>query len=236
MLSPKKAIDVINARYGVHPGHRALHAKGILGAGTFTATPEAAQLCTAAHLQGDPVRVTVRLSNAGGNPKVPDYAPDVRGIGIKFYLPDGSTTDIVAQTAPRFPVKTPGAFIEMVAASERTPAGLLRLPWFLARNLRVIPSLRENLASLQLPASYASVPYYAIHAFRWTSPTGDQAHVRYTVLPELDLGPLNPVEARKGGRDYLSDDLRRRLDEGPVRFRLQVQVAEPGDDVDDPRS
>lgn len=29
-------VDAINLTYGVHPGHRAVHAKGVLCAATFT--------------------------------------------------------------------------------------------------------------------------------------------------------------------------------------------------------
>jgi hypothetical protein len=51
-------------------------------------------------MQREPVRTTVRFSNGGGNPNVPDYAPDVRGLAVTFHLADGSRTDISAQTVP----------------------------------------------------------------------------------------------------------------------------------------
>ena len=56
----ERLVEAINELSGRHPGHRAAHAKGTLCAGTFTATPEAARLTKAAHMQGEPVRVTVR--------------------------------------------------------------------------------------------------------------------------------------------------------------------------------
>src|SRR3954470_3472915 len=114
MITPEQAIDSINERFGLHPGYRALHAKGILLKGSFTATPAAAELTRAAHMRGEPVAATVRVSNGSGDPDEPDYAPDVRGMAAKLYLPDGSRTDIVAQTAPRFPVRTPDAFVEFL--------------------------------------------------------------------------------------------------------------------------
>ena len=46
-----RLIDALNAVAGVHPGHRAAHAKGIGATGTFTATGDAASLTVAAHLQ-----------------------------------------------------------------------------------------------------------------------------------------------------------------------------------------
>ena len=59
-------VDAINAGSGEHPGRRATHAKGSLLAGIFRATPRAADLTTAPHMRGEPVRVTALLSNGGG--------------------------------------------------------------------------------------------------------------------------------------------------------------------------
>ena len=53
MVTPDQAIDAIRATGGAQPGNRALHAKGKLYRGTFTATPEAATLSRAAHLSGE---------------------------------------------------------------------------------------------------------------------------------------------------------------------------------------
>ena len=47
---------------GSQSGCRITHEDGILLTGTFTATPRARELSRAAHMQGDPVRVTVRFS------------------------------------------------------------------------------------------------------------------------------------------------------------------------------
>src|SRR4051794_2160624 len=120
-VSPEHAVDAANERFGRHAGRRALHAKGTLGKGTFTATPPAAAMTRAAHMRGEPVPATVRFSNGAGDPDEPDYVPDVRGLAVKLYLPDGARTDIVAQTAPRFPVRTPEAFVEFMRAMAPGP-------------------------------------------------------------------------------------------------------------------
>ena len=90
----EQVVDAINDISGRHEGHRAAHAKGTLLTGTFT--PSGSGLTTAAHMQDEPVRVTARVSNGGGDPAIPDYAKEGRGLAVKFYLPDGSRTDIVA--------------------------------------------------------------------------------------------------------------------------------------------
>src|SRR4051794_20156031 len=103
----ERLVDALNGAYGVHAGHRAAHAKGLLCAGSFTATAEASELSRAVHLRGDPVRAHVRFSNGGGDPSVPDTTRDARGMAVKLYLPDGSTTDVIGITLPVFFVRTP---------------------------------------------------------------------------------------------------------------------------------
>lgn len=234
MITPDKAIDDINLRFGRHRGFRALHAKGLFLTGQFTATPEAATLSRAPHLQGRPVPVTARFSNGGGDPTVPDYLPDVRGLGVSFHLPDGSRTDIVAQTAPRFPVRTPEGFIDFVKAMEPGLAQLWKLPAFLLRHPEALSGLPVSAAALLMPpASYATLPYYGVHAFRLSNAQGASCYARYRWQPEA-VEKLGPFAARRKGGDYLQVELRERLQRGPVRMTLLAQIAEPGDDVDDP--
>jgi catalase len=232
--TPQQSTATANEVFGAHPGYRALHAKGTLLKGWFTATPEAAALTRAVHMQGSPVPATFRVSNGGGNPDVPDFAPDVRGLAIKMYLPDGARTDIVAQTAPRFPVRTPEAFIELLRAQKPGPSMAWKLPAFLARHPEALSRIAPNVPALRPAASYATLNYYAIHAFKFLDSGGGSRYVRYTLVPEAGQQHLGMREARRRGRDYLQEEIRERLAGGPVRFMLELQIAEPGDDVDDP--
>jgi catalase len=233
-VTAAEATDAANAAFGRHPGYRALHAKGTLLKGTFTATTQAARLTRALHMQGEPVPITARVSNGGGNPNVPDYMPDVRGLAVKFYLPDGSRTDIVAQTAPRFPFHRPEPFVELLRAQRPGLDLAVKLPLLFARHPEALRTLPANLPALQPPPSYAACAYYAIHAYRWLDAHGGSRYVRYTFLPERPESRLSPWAARKRGRDYLQEDIRRRVAAGPVRFTLELQLAQAGDEVDDP--
>src|SRR3954453_22483656 len=216
MLSPRQAVDIINQRFGSH-GARALHAKGTLLEGTFTATDAAAKLTRAQHMQGEPVKAIVRFSNGSGDPDDPDYGPEVRGMAAKFYLPDGEgRTDISAQTVPRFPVRTPDAFVNLIRASAPGRARLVRLPLFLATHLEVLPALRANAPALKPPLSYASARYYAIHAFTWIAADGAERYVLSRGLPEFGENTLDPSEAAFDGADSLQEDLRERLAEEPI--------------------
>src|SRR3954463_14805467 len=90
-------VDAMNKVFGVHPGFRATHAKGIVAEGAFRASPEAAAFSTAAIFNGTAVPVTARFSDNTGIPTIPDPAPDANphGLAVKFRLPDGSEADMV---------------------------------------------------------------------------------------------------------------------------------------------
>jgi catalase len=233
-ISAQQAIDVANSVFGSHRGYRALHAKGFVCAGAFTPTLDAASLTTAGHFRGPEIPVTARFSNGSGDPNHPDWAPDPRGLAVKFYLPDGSRTDIVAVSSPRFPTSTPEGFIELVQAQGAGVAAAWKFPAWLVHHpeaLRVLPVVAPTLAP---PSSYATIPYYALHAFKWIGGDGGERYVRYTLRPAARGGKLAPWTARSRGRDYLQDEIRSRIATGPVEFALEIQIAQPGDPTDDP--
>jgi catalase len=223
-LSSEEAIDAVNGVFGKHEGFRALHAKGTLCKGTFTASPEAASLTRAAHMQGDEIPTTVRFSNGSGNPNHPDYLPDPRGLAVKCYLPDGSRTDIVAVSSPRFLTRTPEGFIEFVQAQAKP----WKLPQFFTRHPEALRVLPVAAPSLRPPTSYAAIPYYGLHAFKWIAADGAERYVRYI------WRPLQGGGKRRRDPDYLQTELRERLQSAPIQFALELQVATPGDPVDDP--
>jgi catalase len=234
-LTPAEAIDAANEAFGSHPGRRAFHAKGILATGVFRATPIAASLSRAAHLQGEEIPVTVRFSNGSGNPRHPDWVPDPRGLAVKFYLADDGRTDIVSVSTPIMPTRTPEEFVELVRAQGAGPAAVWKFPQFLLHHPEALRLLPKTIPSLRPPASYASIPYFGIHAFRWIAADGSERFVRYTWRPGAVAAQyLAPWEARKRDRDYLQIELRERIAAGPVHFNLEVQIAEPGDPTDDP--
>ena len=237
MTSPEEALERVYESYGRHEGHRALHAKGTFCRAKFTATPPAAGLTSAAHMSGEPVDATVRFSNGGGDPTVPDYIPDVRGLATTFHLPHGSRTDIVAQTLPYYPFPDQEGFLEALKDRKPNPGSLVRLPVMMVRHPRVARTLPAVMkAMLSLPASFAARSYYPFHAYKWVAADGAEHWVRYTWRPTIDEPAVSMRTARKLGADYLFDELRDRLARGPIRMELEVQVAGDGDDPHDPSS
>jgi catalase len=230
----EQAIQATDERFGRHDGYRAVHANGVLCRGTFVATPEAARLTRAAHMQGGEVPVTVRFSNGSGDPNAPDPAPDVRGMATKFYLPDDSRMDIVALTLPCFFVRTPEDFVALTRAAKPFLGGQPgpRFALFLATHREAWRAVAAALRP-KPPVSYATCLYNGIHAFKWIAADGSQRFVRYTWVPAAGEQSLPGGDAKRRGRDYLREEVGERLAREPIRFSLQVQIAAPDDPTHD---
>jgi catalase len=225
-------VEAINDISGRHEGHRAAHAKGTLLRGTFTGAD--AGLTTAAHMGQGSVPVTARVSNGGGDPGIPDYAKEGRGLAVKFYLPDGSKTDIVALSLPCFFARTPEDFLAFTRARKPDPEtgepDFEKVGAWLGEHPEAGPAIQAAL-SADPPESYATVVYNSIHSFRWTAPDGTERWVRYRFEPEAGESSLSPEEAKERGRDYLQEEI---LARDSAAFRMVVAIAGDGDDVNDP--
>jgi catalase len=230
---PQQLVDVIEDIFDVHP-FRPVHAKGTFVRGTFTATPGAKGLTRAAHMQGDPIQVIARFSNDSGHPRSSDAASGVRGMAVKFRLADGRETDLVAMSRPAFPVRTPEAFLELLrVVRAKDPAALERFQLAHPESRRWFEL--EAQEAKRRPASFARLTYHAIHAFRFTNHAGDDRFARYSWKPGDGVATIPASKAEALGPDYLVEELRTRLKgRGSAQFRLHLELARPGDDVDDP--
>jgi catalase len=223
--TPTEVVDAINAVSGAHDGARAAHAKGTLMAATFTGLPGAASLTRAAHFDGSPRRATVRFSNGGGDPNVPDYAREARGVALKVYVDDDVRTDMVGLTLPCFFVRTVEDFHAFTSARAE---GMEAAGAFVAQHPESVPAIQAALGTPP-PASYAACTFNGIHTFRWLN--GEARHVRWRLSPESAAEPLDDEEAKRRGRDYLQEEIASRVGAG---FTLSVAIAEDGDPIDDP--
>ena len=233
----EQIIDAIEDIGGRHEGFRAVHAKGTLCAGAFTPSPNAAEVCRAAHFSDGEVKAHIRFSNGSSNPEGRDAAQDGRGMAVKLYLPDGTTTDVVALSRRQFFVRTAQDFLDFTRARKPDPEtgqpDMAKLGAFLGAHPEAGPAVQEQLES-QPPVSYATVAYNSLHAFRFIAPDGTERWVRYHFEPDAGVATLDADEAQEMDRDYLQQEIGERLKSGPVGFTLSVAVAQEGDAIEDP--
>src|SRR3984893_122074 len=226
-------VDTFYKIYGTHPGFRVNHAKGVVAEGSFVATPAASALSSAAIFDGSKIPVTVRFSNDGGIPTVPDGAPgNPKGMAIKFHMPDGTEVDMVILAVKFFPVATGEQFRDLLVAISESPPGApkpTKLDQFSASH----PTFPASFGSAPTPNSFADQEYHGIDAFIFVDKAGHRQAVRYLMTPEKAV-PLTADEAVRRSPNFLVDDLPQRIAKRPVVFHLKAQLAAPADKTKDP--
>jgi catalase len=233
---PQQIADVmVQLAGGIHPGYRFTHSKGLVCTGTFTAAPGAKAVSSAAHLAGGTVPVTVRFSDGTGNPQIPDNDPNAapRGMAIRFALPGGGNTDIVANSHNGFFIGTGEdflAFLKAIAATTPKSPHPAPIEQFLGGHPR---ALKVIVDSKPLPVSFATLDFYGNNAFVFVDGTGAKHAGRYQIIPVAGVVHLDSAAAAKVSPNYLFEDLPKRLAKGPVKYRLYVQLANPGDQTND---
>jgi catalase len=231
--------DILKAfetAFGSHPGFRPAHAKGLLVAGTFTPATSAATLTRAPHIAGRPsTPVTVRFSNSTGLPTIPDPDPNAnpRGCAVRFHLAERVHTDIIGHSARGFPARTGQDFLEFLRAAIASGPGQPS-PTPVEKYVGTHPAA---LAFVQMPkpapSSFAREAYFGVTAMRFINREGAGRYGRYRVIPEAGVETLDAAALQGKSPDFLFEELTGRLNSGPVAFRIEVELANDADVVDD---
>src|SRR5262245_48145007 len=221
---------------GVHVGFRPVHAKGQMYAGSFTPSREATKLTRAQHAARPSTPITVRFSLSAGIQSVADNdptGPSPQAIAVRFHLADHVHTDIIAHSIDGFPTRTAEEFLEFLRAAAASGPGALSPPP-IASFLAAHPAAKAFVeAPHRIPLSYATQPYFAITAFKFTNQSGEGRFGRFRIVPEVDVKFLTVEEAAKRTADFLAAEMSERLVRGPAKFRVMVQLADAGDEVAD---
>ena len=230
----QQLVDAMNKVFGVHPGFRANHAKGVVAEGSFTASPEAAGLSRAVLFSGSPIPVTARFSDSTGIPNIPDGSGNANphGMAVKFHLLDGSETDMVIVSFKFFPVATSEDFRDLLLALAASPPDAAK-PTKFEQFAASHPSVPAAFATVATPDSFADEEYYGVNAFVFVDKAGARQAVRYQMTPERVVH-LSASDAAKQPPNFLMDELPERLKRGPITFHLRAQLAAAGDSTKDP--
>ena len=218
------------------PSHRPAHAKGILLAGTFTPTTDAASLSRAPHFHASSTPVTVRFSDFAGVPHPPDNDPNQsspRGCATRFHLGEHAHTDIVAHSADGFPVRTAPEFAEFLRAIRASGPDTPHpnpIEQFLGSHPKALAFVQMPKP---IPTSFARESYFSVTAYKFIDAAGASRHVRYRVLPDAGNEYLSAEGAAAKGPDFLMEEVTARLASGPIKMNIWIQIAAEGDIVDD---
>ena len=220
--------------FGVHPGFRPAHAKGLMLTGTFTPSAQAQSLTQAPHATRESTPVTVRFSNSTGIPEIPDSSPDAnpRGLAIRFNLAEHVHTDIVSHSTNGFPARDGYEFLELlraIAASGPDVPSPKPIEQFLGSHPTALAFVQ---APKPFPSSLARESFFAVTAFAFTNAAGETKYGRYSILPEKGNDYLTAEQSAAIAPNYHYDELAEHVAKAPIRFKIVVQVAEAGDVTD----
>jgi hypothetical protein len=98
---------------------------------------------------------------------------------------------------------------------------------------RVMVAVERCGSEKPVPASYGRASYYAEHAFKFTAADGTSRFARYRWMPEAGEAYLSPDDPSTRSPNFLREELEGRLSNGPVAFRLLLQLAGESDPTDD---
>jgi len=227
-------IDRFEQIDGVHSGFRRQHAKGIGVSGFFESNGNGARLSKATVFEKGRVPVIGRFSLVGGEPYQPDRPDSRRGLGLQFSLPNGEQWRTAMINFPLFPVRTPEIFYERLLAFKQDPAtgkpDPAKVKAFEERHPETVEVLKKIIAEPQ-SSGFGNTTYHGLNTFLFTNAAGKATPVRW------DLKPMQPFEAAGAApadKKYLFHELITQIHRQPLRWRLLVIVAKPGDPTKDP--
>lgn len=232
---PGALVDALEGVFGKQAGFRRSGAKGVCATGFFVGTPEGRALTGSSLFSGQEVPAVVRFSVGGGSPKATDKGRTVRGLAVR--VTNGQETWETANiSAPVFFVNRPEHFVKFLEARRPDPAtgraDPAKVKAFNDSHLDAKPQI-EYLAKAPVPASYATVNYWGTNAFVFTPPGGRKVHGKWMFEAARGTVGLTDEELKSLPDSFLDEELRRRVAASGVAFNFKVQLAEPGDKVDD---
>ncbi len=221
--------------FGLHPGFRVAHAKGVMLAGTFTRAKGAEGLTKAPHVTRATTPVVIRFSNSTGLPAIPDNAPDAnpRGLAIRFQLAEHVHTDIVSHSTDGFPTHDGNEFLQLlraIAGSGPDVPSPKPVEQFLGSHPAALAYVQTPKP---FPSSFGRETYFGVTAFAFTNESGQKQFGRYRIVPEEGNDYLSDAQVAGLSPNYHFEEILQRVGRAPIRFKILVQLAKASDQTDD---
>jgi catalase len=231
-ISPAQLVDSLAPPGGPALGFRRNHAKGICFTGTFESNGNGTTLSKAPMFAAGSYAVTGRFNLGSPDPKAPDNAVPVRGLGLRVVTPNGSEWRSAMIDAPFFAVATPQAFYALMQAlAHKDEPNVMKQ--FVAAHPE-FGAFFAWLTSTPQTASYAQERFNSLDSFVFTNAAGQDNVVRWSFVPDAKPQTLTADELKQRGADFLDADIAQRVADTPQRWTMIVTVANPGDPTADP--
>ena len=234
-VDPGRFVDAFESTFGKFDGYRRSGAKGVCATGEFIGSEQGRALSSASAFSGRPVPVVVRFSVGGANPNAPDNSKTQRNMALQFNLPGSETWQMGNISAPIFGAATPEQLLGRVESLRPDPATKVADPVKVKAFADANPDVLlqgKYYASQPVPASFAAVNSWGVHAFGFVNASGQKQWGKWVFEPTGGSAGLSDEEAKAKGPTFLLADLRDRVKAGNASFDFNLQLAESGDKLD----
>ncbi len=235
-LTPARFADEFERVDGIHSGFRLNHAKGLGVSGFFESNGQGARLSRAAIFQMGRVPVIGRFSLSGGDPYVADAPDTVRGLGLRFALPDGEEWRTAMINLPVFPVNTPQGFFDRMVAAQPDPMTHKpdpeKMAAFLANHPETVQA-GKILKGFAMSSGFDNSTFNSLNAFRFVDASGASIPCGGRWCRHSSLKPRSAPGPAQGDKNYLFYALIASISQHPLQWHLIVTLGQPGDRTDD---
>ena len=234
-VDPNQMVTAFENANGKFSGFRRSGAKGLCAVAEFVGNAEGRALSVSSAFSGKPVPVVAGFSTGGSNPKALDNVKSQRNMALRFDLPGGESWLMGNISSPVFGAATPqqllGRLESLTPDAETKKVDADKVKAFTDANPEVLLQ-GKYFASQSVPASFAKVNYWGVHAFGFTDAAGIKQFGKWVFEPVGGTQSLSDDEAKAKGAEFLFDDLRQRVAAALMAFDFVVQLAQPGDKID----
>lgn len=217
-------------------GYRRAHGKGTCFEGSFRPSAEASGLSKAAVFATPQTPALGRFSIGAGSPHAEDSSTKTVSMALLIDA-DGDQWRMKLNNSPYFPTRDAPGFLALRAATAPDPATGQPDPDKLSAFLAEYPEAAKHMeasATTPWPGSFAGARFYAMHAYLFVNDDGRRQPVRWSFRPHAPFTESTAAERAEAGPDMLFDGVTKQLANGPLHWDLVLQLAEPGDPIDDP--
>jgi catalase len=142
-------------------------------------------------------------------------------------------TDIIGHSTDGFPTRTGEeflAFLRALASSDPSKPSPSPIEVYLGAHPKALAFVQTPKSA---PSSFARESYFGVTAMRFTNKDGLSHFGRYRIVPEAGNDHLSDAAVAANSENFLFDELMERVSNGPIAFRILVQLAGSDDIVDD---
>lgn len=204
------------------------HAKGFCTSGYFAPNPQLHDSLNIPFFNKTPIKVTARFSLGGTNPKLSDKTPG-RFMSLKI---DGDKENLNFVTT-NVPIFFASNLDDFFTFQTKVKQGTKGKQW-LIDNKPDAKAFFDYLTQLPPSPSFANSRYFGVNSFLFTDKQNNSVAGKWIFEPVEGTAALSASELAKLGDDFLKAELLQRINTLPAQWDLYVQLAESGDDINNP--